>query len=351
MEKLKNNKILMVIIAVVIIVLIAVFAFIGYSKSLDKAFDPEKKDTQYVEIVPGSTTVDIGNTLEEKGIIESASKFKTYTKLKRTGSLYQAGTYGFSPSMKLSEIAQTLIDGKTSQMTFTVPEGYTIYQIGEKLAADGVVDLDKFNDLLVNGDFDYDFLKGAQSGSNHLEGYLFPETYVVEFGASEETIINTMLGQFDKVLTDEMRKDIKKSGHTLNEIMAIASIVEREAKVDNERGKVSSVIYNRLKIDMPLQMCSTVQYVLGEQKEILTYADTEIESPYNTYVNPGLPPGPICCPGEEAIKAAIYPDDTDYLYFVVSEKLDGTQNFSSDIEKFEKDKAAYYDALEGKSGK
>lgn len=135
-------------------------------------------------------------------------------------------------------------------------------------------------------------------------------------------------------------------GYSLNEIMVIASIIERETQVDEERGKVSSVIYNRLKEGMPLQMCSTVQYILGEQKEILSNADTQIESPYNTYINQGLPPGPICCPGLASIEAALYPDETDYLYFVVSDKLDGTQKFSSDYNQFLKDKEDYYNALE-----
>ena len=129
--------------------------------------------------------------------------------------------------------------------------------------------------------------------------------------------------------------------YSLNEIIVIASIIERECKVDSERPLVASVIYNRLDKGMALQMCSTVQYVLGKQKEVLTIADTKIESPYNTYINAGLPPGPIASPGMAAIKAALAPADTDYLYFVVSEKLDGTSNFSATYDKFLKDKAAY----------
>ena len=125
----------------------------------------------------------------------------------------------------------------------------------------------------------------------------------------------------------------------------MSSIIEREAKIDSDRPLVSSVIYNRLKINMKLQMCSTVQYILGEPKETLTYKDIAIDDPYNTYLYAGLPPGPICSPGKASIEAALYPADTDYIYFVVSEKLDGSHNFSSNSADFEKDKAAYQAAL------
>lgn len=349
MKKLLENKKLLILLVIVILIIIVIAGSAIYISGLDKPFDKNNKDTVHVTIESGSTTVDIGQVLEENGIIKSASDFKIFSKVKRYGSRYQAGSYGFSPSMTLTEIAEMLISGKTSQMTFTIPEGYNINQIAQKLSDDGIVDKDRFLEILRNGKFDYDFLSGAQTGNNHLEGYLFPDTYTVSFDADEEEIIRTMLDQFDSVFNDEMKVRAKKMGRSINEIMVVASIIERESKVPEERGKVASVIYNRLAIDMPLQMCSTVQYVLGEQKEILTYADTEIQSPYNTYINPGLPPGPISCPGLSSIKAALYPEDTDYLYFVVSEKLDGTQNFSKDIEKFEKDKAAYYKALEGQN--
>ena len=346
MKKLMKNKLVFGLICAVVVLLIAVLAAVVYINGLDKAYDSGSPDTVNITVESGSTTADIGALLQEEGIIESASDFKFFSKFKGYDGKYQAGTYALAPSMKLSEIAEIIISGKTNNMTFTIPEGYTIYQIADKLAEEGVVDEEKFKMLLAEGDFAYDFLEGAQSGKNHLEGYLFPETYTVEFAADERTVIETMLKQFDTVFSQEYRKRAEELGYSLNEILVVASIIERESQVDDERGKVASVIYNRLKKDMPLQMCSTVQYVLGKQKETLTDADTQIESPYNTYIHPGLPPGPICCPGAASIKAALYPDDTDYLYFVVSDKLDGTQKFSSDYNQFLKDKEAYYNALE-----
>ncbi len=341
-----RNKLLLVIVCAIIVLLIAGIAALIYINGLDKAYDSSKSDTINVTVEMGSTTEDIGTLLQEEGIIESSSDFKFFSKVKGYDGKYQAGTYALAPSMTLSEIAEIIISGKTNNITFTIPEGYTIYQMADKLSEEGIVDREKFVSLLTDGNFSYDFLSDAQSGKNHLEGYLFPETYTVEFGADEETIINTMLNQFDTVFTEEFKARAEELGYSLNEIMVIASIIERETQVDEERGKVSSVIYNRLKEGMPLQMCSTVQYILGEQKEILSNADTQIESPYNTYINQGLPPGPICCPGLASIEAALYPDETDYLYFVVSDKLDGTQKFSSDYNQFLKDKEDYYNALE-----
>lgn len=348
MKKLMKNKLVFTLICALVVVIALVIGGTSYMNGLNDAFDPSKTDTLNITVEQGSTTTDIGALLQEKGIIASADEFKYYSKFKGYDGKYQAGNYALAPSMTLSEIAEIIMSGKTNNMTFTVPEGMTIYQISEKLADEGLVDKDVFDELLVSGKFDDDywFLKDAQDGKNHLEGYLFPETYTVEYGADEETIIRTMLDQFESVFTEEMRADMKKSGMSLNQIMVIASIVERESQVDIDRGKVSSVIYNRIDEGMPLQMDSTVQYVLGKQKETLTYADTELDSPYNTYVNPGLPPGPIACPGAASIKAAIYPEKTDYLYFVVSKELDGTHTFTADYNQFLKDKDAYYKALE-----
>ncbi|MGN0659815.1 MAG: endolytic transglycosylase MltG [Emergencia sp.] len=348
MKKLAENRLILVLIIILAVILILFAGGMLYMNSLDTAFDSSRTDTQIITIEAGSTTEDIGQQLEDAGIIEDAGKFKYYSKFKGYDSRYQAGTYALAPSMKLSEIAEIIISGKTNSMTFTIPEGYTIYQTAEKLSDEGLVDRSVFEDLLVSGKFDddYDFLKKAQSGKNHLEGYLFPDTYTIEYGADEEAIIRIMLDHFDEVFSDEYESRAEEMGYSINDILTVASIIERECQVDDERAKVASVIYNRLDKGMALQMCSTVQYVLGKQKESLTDADTRIESPYNTYINEGLPPGPIACPGAASIRAALYPEDTDYLYFVVSEKLDGTQNFSSSYDQFLKDKDAYYKALE-----
>lgn len=332
---LKKKILIAVICVAVIIVAGAVFYITGLGKALDS------NDTQTVSVIisSGSSTGQIGQILEEEGIISSADKFKIWSRIKGYDSRYKAGTYTLSPSMDFQEIADIIVSGKVTTVNFTIPEGYTIYQTARAIADKGLGDYDTLVSLIETADFDYDYLDLAQDNKNKLEGYLFPNTYTVDEGMNEEQIIKVMLDQFEK----QPYKVYAESGssHSLNDIITVASIIERECKVNEERPLVASVIYNRLAKGMPLQMCSTVQYVLGKQKEVLTYADTRIESPYNTYTNTGLPPGPICSPGLAAIKAALNPADTDFLYFVLSEKLDGTSNFSSDYAQFEKDKAAY----------
>ena len=342
-----KKKIIIAAICVVLVIAAGAAIYIG---GMGKALDSEDTQTVNVTIPSGSGTGQIGQLLEDEGVISSADKFKLWSRIKGYDSQYKAGTYSLSPSMDLQQIADLIVSGKVNTVSFTIPEGYTIYQTARAIADKGLGDYDTLVSLIEAADFDYDFLDGAQKNKNKLEGYLFPNTYTIDEGMSEEQIIKVMLDQFEKqplkAYNDKLVSSQHNgaSGRSLNEIITIASIIERECKVDEERKLVASVIYNRLEKGMPLQMCSTVQYVLGKQKEVLTYADTRIESPYNTYTNAGLPPGPICSPGLAAVQAALHPADTDYLYFVLSEKLDGTSNFSSDYAQFERDKAAYYKA-------
>ncbi len=339
-----KKKIIIAVICIAVVIAAGVLFYIG---GLGKALDSENTQTVNVTIPSGSGTIQIGQQLEENSIISSANKFKLWSRIKGYDSQYKAGTYALSPSMDFQTIADIIVGGKVNTVNFTVPEGYTIYQTARVIADSGLGDYDTLVSLIEAADFDYDFLDGAQNNKNKLEGYLFPNTYTIDEGMSEEQIIKVMLDEFEKqplkAITDKKlsSQHNASSGRSINEIITIASIIERECKVDEERKLVASVIYNRLEKGMPLQMCSTVQYVLGKQKEVLTYADTRIESPYNTYTNAGLPPGPICSPGLAAVQAALHPADTDYLYFVLSEKLDGTSNFSSDYAQFERDKAAY----------
>ncbi len=335
----------MIVLGILFVMIIGVSVILSV---INKPLDRDNSTMITVTIEEGSSTTDIANALKDAGVIKSVTNYKICSKLYRCDGKYKAGIYSFSPSMTCSEIAKVIVSGKETTNTFTVPEGYTIKQIAELLDKDGLADKDKFIKATQNSSEyeSFSFLKDAQKGKNHLEGYLFPTTYQIAKNADEEQIITTMLNQFDSIFTDKYKKRAKKLGYSENEIIIIASIIEKEAQVDDDRAKIASVIYNRLEKGMNLQMCSTIQYILGKTKPVLSIADTEIDSPYNTYQNAGLPKGPICSPGEASIKAALYPDDTDYLYFVVSEKLDGSHNFSKSYSKFQKDSAAYEKALE-----
>lgn len=336
-----------ILIAVLVLVVVAGAAVIFFLNGLGAALDEDNAETVSLTIESGSGTGTIAQVLVDNGIIDNVNEFKLWSRMQGYDSQYKAGTYTLSPSMDYQTIADIIVGGKVNTANFTIPEGYTIYQTAKALADQGLGDYDRFVELIEAGDFDYEFLENAQDNKNKLEGYLMPNTYTIDEGMSEEQILKVMLNQFMEDAQDAYNyyyneeSDSPANKFTINEIVTIASIIERECKVAEERPLVASVIYNRLEKGMPLQMCSTVQYVLGKQKEVLSIADTKIESPYNTYINPGLPPGPIACPGYASIKAALNPADTDYLYFVVSEKLDGTSNFSATYDKFLKDKAAY----------
>jgi len=337
-----KSRIRLMLSAAVLIVIMAVAVFSIYTAYVNTASEPVKPGSGElisVTIPSGAGTGRIAEILAENGLIKNPTVFKLKTKLKEYDGRYQAGHYSLSPGMSMDEIMELLLSGKADTVRFTIPEGYDIKRIAEKLSAEGLIDTDEFMNEIENGVFDYDFLADAPPGPARLEGFLFPDTYEIFANADEHDIIDKMLYQFSKVFTEEYEARAKELGMSVREVITMASIVEREAQVSEDRPVIASVFYNRLKIGMPLQSCATVQYVLGEQKPVLSIEDTRIESPYNTYLIKGLPPGPIASPGADSIKAALYPADTEYLFFVA--KGDGSHAFSVTYEQFLRDKAKY----------
>ncbi len=217
----------------------------------------------------------------------------------------------------------------------------TVEETATRLEEAGVVDKVKFLSLCQSYSGDHPFISYLPKGEKRLEGFLYPETYEFPKDADEAQIIERMLNQFDSVFDEKAYGRAKELGLSPYQVLIIASIIEEEALKDQDRPLISSVIYNRLNINMKLQMCATVIYALGYNKGYVTTADTQIDSPYNTYVNSGLPPTPIAAPGKKSIEAALYPEKTDYIYYVLKPDDSGTHNFSSDFAKFSKDKAAY----------
>jgi UPF0755 protein len=228
----------------------------------------------------------------------------------------------------VSEIVEVIVSGKAliDTVKFTIPEGYNLNQIAEKLNSLGVVSPESIQAALKVESYKYDFIGQIPDREKKLEGYLFPDTYEIYKDTSAEAIIDKLLGRFNTVFTEEYRNRAKELNMTIDQVITLASIIEREAKLDTERKTISAVFHNRLKKNMMLQSCATVQYLFKEQKEILTYKDLEIESPYNTYKHTGLPPGPIASPGLKSIEAALYPENVDYLYFVAND--DGSHVFT-----------------------
>lgn len=285
-----------------------------------------------IEIKNNDTGEDISSLLYEKGLTKNENIFYWYVRFKNLDQDLKTGQYVLSTDQFLREIVSTIVNGSIILNSFTVPEGYSLNQIIDLLVSRGLVDEAIFKDLLANGEFDFYFLEGLEPGEKRLEGYLFPDTYYVSPESSESQIIEMMLKRTEEVLGSlDVDAVLEKSSYNLHELITIASMVEREAKLDEERPIISGVIYNRLKVGMKLQIDATVVYALGGEKEGLSLADLTVDSPYNTYLYEGLPVGPIASPGKVSLEAAFHPKNTEYLYYVA--KPDGSHAFTESYEK------------------
>ncbi|MEA4849026.1 MAG: endolytic transglycosylase MltG [Clostridiaceae bacterium] len=304
-----------------------IFAYVYYNNGM-KAVSEAGPDFKEVAIPKGSTVRSISKILKKENVIKDSFVFELYCKISKNAGKIKAGKYSISNSMEVPEIVEVLVSGKAliDTVKFTIPEGYNLAQIVEKLSSLGVVSQESIQAALEPEGYGYDFIGRIPDREKKLEGYLFPDTYEIYKDTTAEAIIDKMLYRFDEIFTEEYRTRAEELNMTIDQVITLASIIEREAKLDSERKIISGVFHNRLEKNMLLQSCATVQYLLKEQKEELTYEDLEIESPYNTYKHAGLPPGPIASPGVKAIEAALYPEKTDMLYFFAKE--DGSHVFS-----------------------
>jgi UPF0755 protein len=275
----------------------------------------------------------VAELLEQKGLIRSSFLFSGWLKVAGEGSRFQAGVYELTPGMTRDQIVAKLNKGDiiaASTIRFTIPEGFTVQQIAARLSETGAVNKNKFLEAAghtaqATGSLWTKNIPADNSLKFPLEGYLFPETYEMKRESTAADIVNRMLAELDHKLDqlpDDWQITMEERGLTVHQLLTIASLVEREVVVEEERPIVSSVIQNRLKKKMPLQIDATIQYLLDKQKELLLEPDLKVESPYNTYLHAGLPPGPIASPSLKSIEAALYPEATDYLYYVT--KKDGT---------------------------
>ncbi len=214
----------------------------------------------------------------------------------------------------------------------TIPEGFTVEQIAEKVEEDteGAVTEEEFLDAARSGGYKYDFLAGTEG---NLEGFLFPKTYEMTSRTTARGVVKKLLDQYGLETADLDWSRAQQLGVKPYEVLIIASLIEEEAKVAEDRPLIASVVYNRLRNNMKLGICATVQYALGEWKEELSYSDLEVDSPYNTYKIEGLPPAPICSPGFESIRAALYPAQTDFIYYILT-GADGKHSFTADYNQF-----------------
>ncbi len=320
----------------------------GTANESENVIQPEPDRSIEVKIPLGSNTLEIADILKKMNIIKYTSVFRLLSKIEGYDGTYKAGIHlvssntdyndlkGYRQIMRI--IASKPLDNPTVKVT--IPEGYTFKKIIDVLKEADLIDAAEFEETAGGEEFEYKFISDIPENEKRtyrLEGYLFPDTYIFDKKAEEKEIIKKILDNFNIKFRQEYYERAEELGMTVDEIVTLASIIEREAVLDEERDTVSGVFHNRLKSrDISLrrlESCATIQYIFlnkeGIVKDKILIEDTKIDDPYNTYMYQGLPPGPICCPGENSIKAALYPEKNDYLYFVA--KGDGSHVFSDNF--------------------
>lgn len=274
----------------------------------------------------------VASKMRKKGIVMCTPLFKAYAARSGADTSITAGTHKMKKHMgyraAAGELTAPAVD--TGTLMLTVPEGFEIYRLAERVNESFGISKENFY-AAQSDEYGYGFINEIPDRENKLEGYLFPDTYEYRENASAHDIMDKMLARFQEVWNGELSARADELGMTVDETVILASIIEREAGSEAEMGKVSSVFHNRLKIGMPLQSCATVQYILKERKDVLSIEDTKIDSPYNTYMYTGLPKGPVASPGRAALYAALYPEETNYYYFKVNSE--GITVFSETLDE------------------
>ena len=283
-----------------------------------------------VVIEEGESASQIAGKLHAGRVITSATLFRVLAWVQGRQDDFKPGHYLFHPGMHYGEVFAILEAGPNNQARLTLPEGLTVAQTAERVAQVLPVSADEFVSATTSGDYAVSHIPADRQ--RNLEGFLFPKTYDLAVDVSAREVVETLLRQFDSETAGLDWARASGLGISPYQAVIIASLIEREAVLDEERPLVAAVIHNRLRKDMFLQIDATVQYALPEWKETLTYADLETPSPYNTYLHKGLPPAPICSPGLRSIQAALDPASVDYLYYVATG--DGGHFFTADYNEF-----------------
>lgn len=312
---------------------VALFGLLGFScPLLDRSFhtplSPNKADRRVILIPKGLSSCQIASLLRERGLIRRAFTFYLLALFKEKQGKLAAGEYLLSPGMTPEEILEILSQGKVLLHPVTFPEGITVREVARLLAGRGLAHPERVMARVR----DRRFLSSAGIGADSLEGYLFPETYYFPRGMEEKEILRTMVRTFKRRFSPAYLERARQLGLSQHQVVTLASLIEKEAQEPSERPLISAVYHNRLQRGMRLQCDPTVIYALGEKfTGNLTRADLAVDSPYNTYLHPGLPPGPISNPGVVSWVAALYPAQTDLLYFV--SENNGRHYFSATLEE------------------
>lgn len=317
-------------IVLIILVVVAVAGGLAWYQTIQWAEAPlsaeaEHPPSKIVVIPEGAVFQQIAAMLEEKQVIKSRSAFLWLGKSQEAERKIRPGEYELHAAMPPADILSKLVAGRVVLHDVTIPEGYTISQIAEVFADQGITDKGEFVRLA----HDKSFMKTLGISAESLEGYLYPDTYRFPRPAAAKTVIKTMIDQLGHVVTAEWQARAKELNLTMHQVLTLASVIEKETGSGDERPHIGSVFHNRLKKKIPLQSDPTVIYGLPNFDGNLHKKDLSHPSPYNTYRWAGLPPGPIASPGAQSIRAALYPTATQDLYFV--SRNDGTHQFSATL--------------------
>ena len=286
--------------------------------------------TQVLVIEKGQTGSEIADMLFERGLIRSTQGFKLWLYLSGTNDKLQTGHYQIPNKVTVRELISLLQEGHVESIRVTIPEGYTVGDIAIVLEKNQIM---KAKDFLAEAKtfVPYPYMKGTRPATYPVEGFLFPSTYEIPVGATPREVIQMMADEMNRYLTPAVKKQIQAQHMSIHDFVTLASIVERESLFDADRPTIAGVFKKRLAHGIPLQSDATISYVLGYAKENVTIGDTQLQSPYNTYVSKGLPPGPIANPGKKSLDAVLHSENTDYLYFVADKE--GHNHFSKTYEE------------------
>ncbi len=317
--------------ASVLILLAAVIVVGGagaYVWSLGPAAAGHNTAKSIIYVESGASLSDIAALLKTHGCLRSALAFKLHTIVTGQASKLKSGTYEVSSAMSAPQLIAMLAAGRQATVTVTIPEGFTLAQIAQRIAEADLANEQQVRTAATAQAVEEILQVNLPEEVHSAEGYLFPETYQFTLGTPPQKIVARMIGEFEKRFITQLWEPLpaEQRWGNLHEIVTLASLVEEEAQLDSERALIAGVLKNRLKQGMRLQCDATVQYALGKHRRWMTYSDLQIDSPYNTYRYAGLPPGPISSPGLDCLRAALKPAQTQYLFYVA--RADGSHIFS-----------------------
>jgi len=290
---------------------LGVFSYF-YVKS--QLFTPLSGDSseKTFEIKEGQGVLEIVDNLRKEGLAKNKWITIGYLKFKKIDKQLKAGVFLLRKNQSPVEVFEAISSGKTALKKITIIEGWTEKEIADYLDERGLVKKSDFLESAKKKKQEYDFLEGAET----LEGYLFPDTYYIPYKSTADDIIKKMLDNFDKKLTNEIKNEINKQGRSIRDVSILASVVEKEVYKEQDRKIVAGLFLKRISQGKPLEADSTINYITGKDLAQPSYSDTRQDSLYNTYLHKGLPPGPICNPSLSSILAAVYPEDSPYLFYL-----------------------------------